>query len=62
MVLDLYNKTGEKGQFPRVTDRKMQINGESYSLSAKQITEFQKYTGKETEKAFADHLILTSLS
>ena len=54
MVLDLYNKTGEKGQFPRVTDRKMQINGESYSLSAKQITEFQKYTGKETEKAFAD--------
>ncbi len=54
MVLDLYDKTGEKGQFPRVTDRKMQINGESYSLSPKQITEFQKYTGKETERAFAD--------
>lgn len=54
MVLDLYDKTGEKGQFPRVTDRKMQINGESYSLSPKEITEFQKFTGKETEKAFAD--------
>lgn len=53
MVLGIYNQSGETGQFPRVTGRSMQINGEKYTLTPKEITEFQKYTGKKTQEAFA---------
>lgn len=62
MVLDIYNNSGETQQIPRVAARKQMVNtdggegskAESYTLSAKQMTEFQKLTGKLAKDTFAE--------
>jgi len=62
MVLDIYNRSGETGQIPRVAARKQQVNldggddstASSYTLSGKELTEFQKLTGRLAKETFAE--------
>lgn len=53
MVLDIYDRSGETQQAPRVVDRKVKINGENLELQPEQITEYQRYVGTRTQKAFS---------
>lgn len=44
-VLDIYQRSGETQQAPRVVDKKIQINGENIALTPKQYGDYQKYVG-----------------
>lgn len=45
MVLDLYDATGEKRQFPNTPKKNLKINGEDKKLSTNQYYHMQKLTG-----------------
>ena len=53
LVLDIFNRSGETQQAPRMVDKKLKINGETLELEAEQVTEYQTFVGKETKEAFA---------
>ena len=48
MVLDIYNKTGDKIQFPRLVDK----NVKGKALTTEQYQTYQTYVGQETQKVF----------
>lgn len=52
LVLDIYNRTGETSQFPNTVKRKYTINGESRSLTGREMSDLQRYVGKKTAEAF----------
>ena len=54
LVLQIYNETGEKKQFPRVAPRSLKYQGKMVELSGEQISLFQKHIGKKTESVFAE--------
>jgi hypothetical protein len=51
-VLDIYNRSGEVRQAPRVAPQKVNINGENLKPSSEQYTEYQKYIGSKTNTIF----------
>lgn len=51
-VLDIYQRSGETQQAPRIADEKVKINGVDMQLSPKQYTEYQKYVGTKTDELF----------
>lgn len=53
MLLDIMNSTGETTQMPRVTAYKIKVNGENKTLTANQITQYQRYSGTVTREIFA---------
>lgn len=55
-ILDLYDKTGEKGQFPSVIAKKQQINGESIELTSEQYKKMQTYVGSMTTKLYMQRI------
>ncbi|MGE5633374.1 MAG: hypothetical protein ACM3TR_20105 [Caulobacteraceae bacterium] len=52
MVLDIYEKSGEKIQFPRVASTYIMRGGKRINLLPNQVTALQKYMGEETLKTF----------
>ncbi len=58
MVLDIYEKSGEKIQFPRTASTYIMHQGKRIDLTPEQVTELQKYLGEETAKRF-DKLALS---
>lgn len=53
LVLDIFNRSGETQQAPRMVDKKLKINGETLELSAEQVTEYQTFVGSKTKEAFS---------
>lgn len=51
-VMDIYNRSGETQQAPRTAPAKLKINGVDMELTADQISQYQKYIGERTGKAF----------
>jgi len=51
-VLDIYYRSGETKQAPRVADKTLTINGEKVPLSAKQYSDYQKIIGTKTQEVF----------
>jgi|GEM_PF-1265765 len=52
LVLDIFNRTGETTQAPRVADKKIQINGENVALSSEQYRNYQQFIGTGTQRVF----------
>lgn len=46
MLLGLYQKYGDNQIFPRVVSKTVQLDGKTYQLSGKQISDYQEYIGK----------------
>lgn len=44
-VLDIFNRSGETQQAPRVVDKKIKINGYMQSLTPTELGEYQRYVG-----------------
>lgn len=55
MILDIYEKSGEKIQFPRVVKGTIQYKSQSIKLSPKQLTEYKKYVGLLTLERFSKY-------
>lgn len=63
LALDIYDRTGETIQIPRVADKEIKYkiddgskNGksETYKLNGKDLSEFQRIMGEKTEEAFQE--------
>jgi hypothetical protein len=52
-VLDLFERSGETQQAPRVVDKKLTINGQKIPLSGDQLTQYQRYVGQRAESIFS---------
>ena len=50
----LYEETGDVGVFPKVAPNSFTYGGTSYSLTAKEQTQFQRVMGQETAKALQE--------
>lgn len=50
----LYEETGDVGVFPKVAPNTFTYGGTSYSLTAKEQTQFQRVMGQETAKALQE--------
>lgn len=55
MVLDIYEKSGEKIQFPKIASTYIMKDGKKVNLLPEQVTALQKYMGEETLKAFNEY-------
>lgn len=53
MVLDIYQSTGDVKQVPNIVSKTQTINGESRKLTAKEITNMQRYVGTITREIFS---------
>lgn len=51
-VLDIYGRTGETKQAPRIAERKITINGERRALTGQEISQYQQYIGTRTNALF----------
>jgi len=56
-VIELYEQTGEKGQFPRVVDKTVTINGEKRFLSTQEILDYQRELGQLSDTLIKQTLI-----
>lgn len=52
MVLDIYERSGEVQQSPRLQEKKVKVNGQEMQLTGEQLEQMQRYTGELTTKAF----------
>ncbi len=50
----LYEETGDAGVFPKTAPNSFTYDGTSYSLTAKEQTQFQRVMGQETEKGLQE--------
>lgn len=50
----LYEETGDAGVFPKTAPTSFTYDGTSYSLTAKEQTQFQRVMGQETEKGLQE--------
>lgn len=53
LVLDIFNRSGETQQAPRMVDKKIKVNGETLELEAEQVTAYQTFVGQKTQEAFS---------
>lgn len=51
-VLNIYAKSGETQQAPRVADKSVKINGQNVQLNPQQYTQYQTYIGTKTQQVF----------
>lgn len=51
-VLDIYSRSGETSQAPRVVPKTVKINGENIKVTPEQYTQYQKYVGTKTQQVF----------
>jgi hypothetical protein len=51
-VLDIYQRSGETQQAPRIAPQSISINGQKIPVTAKQYTEYQRYIGTKTNDMF----------
>jgi hypothetical protein len=52
MILDIYEKSGEKIQFPRIAMTYVMVKGEKINLLPDEVTKLQTIMGEKTAKAF----------
>lgn len=52
MVLDIFEATGQKGQFPRIASRKITMGGVDRVLTPDEYEEYQRYIGEKTNVLF----------
>lgn len=52
MVMDLYENTGEKVQFPRIVPKKITVDGVSKQLTRDEYVAYQKAMGQKTREIF----------
>lgn len=52
LPLDLYKNTGETKQMPRFADKTITQDGQRYTLTAKEYSEFQRILGEKTRSKF----------
>jgi hypothetical protein len=52
-VLDIYNRSGETQQAPRIVDTKIKVNGEDKTLTPKEVTEYQKFVGTRVQAEYS---------
>jgi len=52
LPLNIFNQTGEKIQMPRLVDNKITDKGKTYQLTPKDLVNYQKYVGEETDRKF----------
>jgi hypothetical protein len=57
-MLRLYESTGERGHIPRVSSRKVQVNGIPVELTNEQLASYQQYVGRMTKQVY-DRLVLS---
>ena len=50
-VLDIYDRSGQTQQAPRLVDRNVKINDQDTVLSPEQYTKYQKYVGTRADQA-----------
>jgi hypothetical protein len=53
LVLDLYEETGMKTQAPRVQEKYIRYEGETYRLTPDEYEKLQRYVGGEVQKAYS---------
>lgn len=53
LVFDIFRRTGETQQAPRVAPEKITINGQQYAVTPEEYTRYQKYIGSRTQTAFS---------
>lgn len=51
-VLDIYNRSGETQQAPRVAPKSIKIGGEDVQLTSEQYTQYQRLIGTKTQEVF----------
>lgn len=56
-VISLYEQTGEKGQFPRVVDKTITINGEKRLLTSPEIINYQKNLGQLSDRLIRNAIL-----
>lgn len=56
-VLDIYQRSGETQQAPRIVPEKVKINGETIATTPEQYRQYQEYVGQKTNELF--NLIIT---
>lgn len=54
LALDVYNRSGETSQAPRVVSRTQKVNGENITLTGQQQADLQQYIGNRTKTFFGD--------
>lgn len=54
LALDIYNRSGETKQAPRVMSTTQKVNGENIKLTPKQNEDFQRYVGQSTTRYFKE--------
>lgn len=52
LVLDIFNRSGETQQAPRIADKKVTINGENVALSPEKYRAYQEFIGQGTKNVF----------
>lgn len=52
-VVDIFERSGETQQAPRVVAKKIKINGENKELTADEIGKYQEYVGKKANSAIS---------
>ncbi|MCK9355142.1 MAG: hypothetical protein M0P59_13440 [Gallionella sp.] len=50
-VLDIYNRSGETQQAPRLVDKRITVNGQNMVLTPEQLGKYQTYVGQRADQA-----------
>jgi hypothetical protein len=53
-IMEIYRRSGEKVQFPRMAPKKFEFEGKPVELTPDEYAKFQKYTGDRTEKLLSN--------
>lgn len=53
LVFDIFQRSGETQQAPRVAPEKITINGQQYAVTPEEYTKYQQYIGSKTQVAFS---------
>lgn len=51
-VIDIYERSGETQQAPRLVSKSVTINGQKIKLNGEQISQYQQYVGERTKEIF----------
>lgn len=53
-VIDIYKRSGETQQAPRIMDKKIKINGENRELTSQEYRKYQEYVGSRVQPAYSE--------
>lgn len=51
-ALDIYERSGETSQAPRMVDSKIKVNGQNRQLTGDEVAKYQRYVGTKTTEYF----------